>query len=196
MKIAITGTTSGIGQAIHDKLNNHNIVKYNRPQFNLLDDDCLNNIDLSKIDVLVNNAGADYKRTEYIKHRYEDWYNTVKINLIVPMFLTQRFIKQNTNGIIINITSTGAIKMPTTESSVFYRSSKQALKHYTNEINETQSSFRVVEIEPGKTATNFIKNAGCVSKYNKQCMSPENVAQAVEFAINTSYITHITLKYS
>jgi len=194
-RIAITGTTSGIGLALVDSLSASNdITQLNRPEFDLLDDHCLEKIDLSGQDILINNAGADYKRTDFDQHRYENWKDTVKINFIVPMYLTQRFISQNNNGTVINITSTGNQLLPTTNSTVFYRASKVALKHFTNEINETHTAFRVVDIEPGKTTTKFGHNAGQEKITNSKKLDTSEVVDAVMYAIQHPHITHIRIK--
>lgn len=197
LKIAITGTTSGIGRATVNLLStSHSITRLNRPEYDLLDDDVLDYIDLSGHDVLINNAGADYNRTDFINHEYKYWKNTIKINYIVPMYLTQKFIQQNSKGIVVNITSAGNMRLPTTNSTVFYRSSKQAIKHFTNEINETHSDFRIVDIEPSKTDTNFTKNAGQGVDYKNVSMSSFDVAEAIKTAIYTPTITHIKIKNS
>ena len=194
-KIAITGTTSGIGLALVDSLSPHNhVTEFNRPDFDLLDDRTLENIDLSGHDILINNAGADYSRANFGDHGYQHWKDTVKINLIVPMYLTQKFISQNNQGIVINITSTGNHLMPTTNSTVFYRTSKVALKHFTNEINETHTAFRIVDVEPGKTTTRFGHNAGYEKVTNKSKLHTSDVVQAVTHAIEHPHITHIRIK--
>lgn len=194
-RIAITGTTSGIGLALVDSLSvSNDITHLNRPEFDLLDDNTLEKIDLSGYDILVNNAGADYKRTDFDQHQYKNWKDTVKINFIVPMYLTQRFISQNSNGTVINITSTGNQLLPTTNSTVFYRASKVALKHFTNEINETHTAFRIVDIEPGKTTTKFGYNAGQEKVTNSKKLDTSEVVHAVMYAIQHPHITHIRIK--
>jgi len=69
-KVAITGTTSGIGQSIVKKLSHCDITELNRPEFNLIDDAVLDSIDLGGYDVLINNAGADYHRQDFLQHQY------------------------------------------------------------------------------------------------------------------------------
>jgi short-subunit dehydrogenase len=194
-RIAITGTTSGIGLALVDALSHDNdVTQLSRPDFDLLDDHTLDKIDLRGYDILLNNAGADYNRTDFAQHKYSNWKNTVKINLTVPMYLTQKFITQNTQGTVINVTSTGNHRLTTTNSTVFYRTSKVALKHYTNEVNDTHTKFRIVDIEPGKTQTNFGSNAGCERVTGSNKMKPDDVVQAVKYAIEHPYITHIRIK--
>lgn len=193
MKVAITGTTSGIGKCLAEKFSHCDVVPYNRPLHDLLQDECLDAIDLSGFDLLINNAGADYNRKNFNTH-YVDWKATIKINLIVPMYLTQKFIQQNTTGIVVNITSTGSVLTPTTNSTIYYRTSKVALKHYTNEVNQTHSNFRIIDIEPGKTQTNFTQNAGSGVDYSDTSMAPECVADAVWYAFNTPHITHMRIK--
>ena len=59
MKIAITGTTTGIGKACVDlfKKENFQITEINRNQLDLDNIELIKNIDLSNHDVLLNNAG-------------------------------------------------------------------------------------------------------------------------------------------
>ena len=197
LKIAITGTTSGIGCATADLLaSKHTVWCINRPEYDLLDDDALDRIDLHDYDVLINNAGADYGRQPFLEHDYKQWNQTVKINYIVPMYLTQKFMQQNSAGTIINVSSTGNLKTATNNSTVFYRGSKQALKHFTHEANTTNSKFRVVDVEPGKTDTNFTQNAGQGTNYTSISMNPMEVARAIETVIVTPNITHIRVKSS
>lgn len=197
LKIAITGTTSGIGRATADLLvSKHEVWCINRPEYDLLDDDALDRIDLSGYDVLINNAGADYGRQQFLDHDYKQWQQTVKINYIVPAYLTQKFMQQNTQGTIINVSSTGNLKTATNNSTVFYRGSKQALKHFTHELGSFDPDFRVIDIEPGKTNTNFTENAGQGIDYSAVAMSPMEVAKAIQTAINTPNITHMRVKSS
>jgi len=189
-KVAITGTTSGIGQSIVKKLSHCDITELNRPKFNLLDDAVLDSIALDGYDVLINNAGADYDRQDFLHHQYQHWKDTVKINFTVPMYLTQKFMQQNTKGIVINITTNDIGKG---KSTVFYRASKSALSYFIKEIN-SENNIRVVDIQPAKTKTNFIANAGQIPDYTNNTLDPEHVADAVIYAISAPHITQISLK--
>jgi len=195
LKIAITGTTSGIGKALAKRLEqDHWLWEINRPHLDLLEDSVLTALDLTGYDVLINNAGADYNRADFISHEYVDWQRTIKINMQVPMYLTQKFMQQNSTGTVINITSTGRHRLPTTNSSVFYRASKKALKLFTEEINETHNNFRIVDIEPGKTQTNFTENAGSFTVHVENAMHPDSVVDSVIFALSNTCITRLTVK--
>lgn len=189
-KVLITGTTSGIGKSIVKKLSHCNLTQLNRPEFNLLDDRVLENIDLGGYDILINNAGADYHRQDFMQCQYQHWKDTVKINFTVPMYLTQKFVQKNTTGIVINITTNDSGKG---KSSVFYRASKSALSYFNKEINNT-TAIRAVDIQPAKTQTNFIENAGQIPDHTDNTLDPEDVADAVIYAISTPHITQICLK--
>ena len=58
MKIAITGTTSGVGKALKDALSiSYQVVSIDRLDFDFSDVKSLEKIDLTGVDILINNAG-------------------------------------------------------------------------------------------------------------------------------------------
>jgi NADP-dependent 3-hydroxy acid dehydrogenase YdfG len=77
---------------------------------------------------------------------------------------------------------------------VFYRASKIALKHFTNEVNDTHPGFRIVDVEPGKTITRFRHNAGHEKASNNKKLDTSDVVQAVMHAIRHPHITHLRIK--
>ena len=107
MKIAITGTTSGLGKALKDALSvSHNVISFDRPDFDLSKLDDLSAIDLTGIDILINNAGhACGGGKNFKNHEVLQWVDILDTNLRAPMFLSQQFINQNKTGKIIFITS-------------------------------------------------------------------------------------------
>jgi short-subunit dehydrogenase len=107
MKIAITGTTSGLGLALRECLQiNHDVFVIDKPTINLNSLSDLQTIDLSGIDILINNAGHSHGGgTGILTHDVQAWSDILDVNLRAPIYLTQKFIQQNLTGKIIFITS-------------------------------------------------------------------------------------------
>ena len=73
------------------------------------------------------------------------------------------------------------------------RGKRKTNKCQTKEIN-SENNIRVVDIQPAKTKTNFIANAGQIPDYTNNTLDPEYVADAVIYAISAPHITQISLK--
>ena len=156
----ITGTTSGIGEAIakyyiyHD----YSVFAINRNDCDLKDP---NNISLmveilkktyQRIDVLVNNAGMMFLDDFKI-----EMYDTVSVNMLSPILLCQELLLNNilTHGQIINIASvagiTGDIDAP------IYSSCKAAIINLTRSLAKSYApNIRVNCISPGFFNTNLV----------------------------------------
>tara|TARA_R110000868_G_scaffold404845_1_gene683486 strand:- start:38 stop:652 length:615 start_codon:yes stop_codon:yes gene_type:complete len=159
MKIAITGTTSGIGKALKDVLSfHHEIVCIDRSEFDLSTVENLSKIDLSGVDVLINNAGhANGGGRNFKNHKAEQWIDILDTNLKAPMFLTQTFINQNQSGKIIFITSQ-VVEMAM-GGDVAYSASKAGISFFAQCLRkEVSPDFNIVEIRAKRIKTDFPKN--------------------------------------
>jgi NAD(P)-dependent dehydrogenase (short-subunit alcohol dehydrogenase family) len=118
--------------------------------------------DVSRIDVLVNNAGVFPEPTdtpfESLKH---SWFREAfSVNVIGTSMVTQAclpFLKKSSNGRIVNISS-GAASITQREGRRYcYGASKAALNHMTrglaNELSDQK--LTVVALSPGWVRTNM-----------------------------------------
>lgn len=191
MKVAITGSTRGIGLAITKVLKESSIdvLEIDRRTLDLKSL-AVDTIDLSNVDVLINNAAIDtLSDTLYKNFSYLSIVEMVNINLLAPMLLINKFIKQNTKGTIINITASCTAR-PYTLGHTTYHTTKNALSTFTKAIREELKSdnFRVIEIIPGRTDTDM-----SLDKHNS--ILPKDVAETVLFCINNTFIQEITVKH-
>ena len=86
-------------------------------------------LELGSVQILINNA-AIFPKDTLLDLSPEAWENTMRINLISPLFLTQAFARalpQKDSGAVINITDCRTLR-PTHFS---YSMSKEGLNHFT-----------------------------------------------------------------
>lgn len=116
----------------------------------------------SRIDVLVNNAGITIPSNSEKNYTYEDWENTLRINLTVPFFCSQiimDYMKKNNVGSIINITSISAeLGFPNNPA---YGASKGGLKALSKSLASDWGRFgiRVNCIGPGYIGEGMTKKS-------------------------------------
>lgn len=113
---------------------------------------------LGGLDILVNNAGVDADGPA-IDHLLEDWRRVMRINLEVPFRLAQQaarqFQKQQTPGVIINVSSIAGFKAISEASS--YVASKHGLVGLTKvlALEWAPLNIRVCGIAPGLIKTDM-----------------------------------------
>jgi NADP-dependent 3-hydroxy acid dehydrogenase YdfG len=202
MKIAITGTTSGLGLALRECLQiNHDVFVIDKPTINLNSLSDLQTIDLSGIDVLINNAGHSHGGgTGILTHDVEAWSDILDVNLRAPIYLTQKFIQQNLTGKIIFITSR-AVESSMGGDSI-YSASKAGLTTFIQCMRDElkNSNYQLIEIRPGRIKTSFAKNRGIHNDQTidsfydtRQHMTVDEVVKVINSAIELDYIETITL---
>lgn len=216
MKTAlITGTSSGIGLAIAQKLleNKWKVIGISRNDSPISDTNFINyKIDLTKIsdterlikelikdysfDLLVNNAGVGF-------YGLHEELNSSKIhkmtvtNIEIPLLLTNlmmRQLKQN-HGIIANISSVTAGK--SNPHGAAYGATKAALTSFGASIFDEARKYgiRVITIEPDMTDTNLYRNADFIASNKEGCsLSSSDVASAIWYAISSGCVTHIKIQ--
>lgn len=203
MKIAITGTTSGLGKALKDALSvSHDVYSFNRPEFDLSTLEDLDKIDLSGIDILINNAGHSLGGgVGFLNHSTDKWIDIIATNFQAPVYLTQKFIQQNNKGKIIFITSK-AIEKAMGGDSV-YTASKSGLSMFIECLRDElkESQIIVTEIRPGRIKTDFpkkrqIHNEETLENFYKsrKYMTVDELVKIINFVIDTDIINHITLE--
>ncbi len=152
------------------KLKNDIDNKYNRDTLlvkgDLSNEEDINNIinviydRYDKIDVLINNAGIAID-TMFEDKNKDDFMKILEVNLIAPFLLCKKIglkMKENKEGVIINISSTNGIDTPYVES-LDYDASKAGLISLSNNIaNYLAPYVRVNTICPGWINTNMNNN--------------------------------------
>ncbi len=149
--------------------------------------------------LLVNNAGTAY----YGLHeelRPEGISEMVRVNLEVPMLLTQqllRTLKQN-HGTIINISSVTAIG--SNPHGVAYGATKAGLLSFSRSLFDEARKYgvRVTAILPDMTDTKLYRHADFTADPAMDAhLEAEDVADAVEYALTTragTCVPEITLR--
>lgn len=151
-----------------------------------------------KIDILINNAGVLHD--SYIGMITEkNIINTLRINLIAPILLTQYLVKKMSKGSsIINISSIIGVKGNETQS--VYAASKSGIIGFTMSAAKELSSsgIRVNAVAPGLIQTKMISNIRedkkkeLINNINlKRIGKPADVAKLVKFLASdeSDYIT-------
>jgi short-subunit dehydrogenase len=184
MKVIITGTSSGIGKAIKEKLKEYEIIEICRRCKNAID---LNNIkEVEKIKIkdvfaIINNAGVGYfGKFETIS--ISNIKEMVNVNLLAPLILTKNHLKEikKNKGFIINISSTSA----TTPArlGVVYSATKAAIRQFGVSLFEEvrKEGVKVINILPDLTLTNFHNNTFFKPSNDKYAhIKPEDIANIV-----------------
>lgn len=132
MRIAITGTTSGLGQALAMTLSEHDVIELNRPEFDLSKD--LTRLVNDDWDIFVNNA-------------YHGW---AQVDLLYALFEANK----HRSCMIINIGSVSGDKLYDT---VFpYSVHKKALELACLQLQQVDSRCRVVCVKLGRMQTPMV----------------------------------------
>lgn len=153
-----------------------------------------------KVDILVNNAGIVYDR-EFEEITYEESLKIVKLNMLAPLFLSQKLapiMMKNKNGIIINVSSTSGM-YDFNPGTADYAMSKIALQSLTKDLSMKYApAIRVNAIAPGWVNTDmnadlpkdFVEQE--TSKYHmKRWAEPNEIADAIIYLASpsASYLT-------
>ena len=217
-KIAlVTGSSSGIGQAIKEKLLHMDYEVYGLSRREQISEDNFHPIicDLNDavylektvkgllkktdIDLLINAAGLGcFEPHEELN--ISQIKNIIDTNLTAPLILSSlllRSLKKN-KGKIINISSIEALKA--SKFSAVYSASKAGLHHFGTSLFEEvrKSGVNIVSIHPDMTLTPFFDTLHFQPKEEEgMFLKPEDIAQSVEDILKMREgvsITDITLR--
>ena len=157
------------------------------------------------IDVLINNAGIAIDSL-FEDKTTENFIKVLDTNLVAPFLLSKKIglkMKDNKNGIIINISSTNGIDTPYIES-IDYDASKAGLISLSNNLaNYLAPYVRVNTICPGWINTSMNKELDNEFKCNEEDKillgrfgNPIEVASVVKFLISdeASYINNSIIR--
>jgi len=169
-------------------------------------DRIIESINVSKIDILINNVGGNYPK-KFIDYSIEDVQNIFNLNLFSVIFFTQKLfnlLKSSSNAVVINISSIAGFEDVGTGS--IYAITKAALIQLTKSLAVEWAPYniRVNSVAPWFTSTERIntllqdKNLNDFVLKNtplNKVAKPEDIANAVAFlAMNkSSYLTGETI---
>jgi nucleoside-diphosphate-sugar epimerase len=138
MKIAITGHTAGIGQALAEEylLNGHEIVGLSKREGNNIRNTPKICDQIEPCDVFVNNAQAGYAQTELLFEMALRWQGTKKHIIVVSTIMTQDPVSV----------------LPGLDMD-HYRVQKTALEEAVRQIRHRRLGVKITVIRPGNIAT-------------------------------------------
>lgn len=154
MIIGVTGTTSGIGQALATKLNSHDVISINRQQVDLSDISAVQAFDMPQVDMLINCAATGVGgKIPFDQHDQVCVEIVLNTNLIAPVLLSQKALQKNHNCKIVNITSTNNRQY--WGNDLVYSLSKLALADFSEMLRVEYPNTCILEVRLGLTKTHF-----------------------------------------
>ncbi|MEG0176208.1 SDR family oxidoreductase [Anaerorhabdus sp.] len=203
--VCITGATDGLGKALVYEFINRNdyqLILCGRSEekmkdllatipsnnilysecFDLLNDDQINTFtnnvlnQCSSIDILINNAGANYKKAPVESLDINDLRNMFQLNCISHLQLIQAFypsMKKQGTGHILNVLSSCCLF--NNENMAGYTASKDAMNAISKTLTKEARNdhIKITSVYPGGIDTNFRAIP------NHSYLKPESVAKAI-----------------
>ena len=171
MKIAITGGTAGIGQALGNEYETrgHEVLRLSRRTgYNIRVTPKVADA-IEPCDIFVNNAQAGYAQTELLFEMAQRWSGTGKHIIVVSTMMTQD----------------PASVLPGLDMDA-YRNQKVALEEAVKQIRHRRLGVKITIVRPGNIATSADKTvppAADVDKWAKVLVTTLEMAQANELSI-------------
>lgn len=159
MKIAITGHTAGIGQALAKEyaFDGHEIVGLSRRDGNNIRNVPKICDQIEPCDIFVNNAQAGYAQTELLFEMARRWQGTKKHIIVISTMMTQTPVSV-LSGLDMD----------------HYRVQKIALEEAVRQIRNRRFGIKITVVRPGDIATNLDKTvppAADVNNWAKTLLS-------------------------
>lgn len=193
MNILITGSSSGVGHGLLLSLSkSYTVVGLSRSELDLSNTEQVSNFVMPTVDMLINCAGTDIGgKIEFTKHNTNEIVNIINTNLVAPVLLSQKALKNNINCKIVNVTSTNNKKYYA--NNLAYSLTKKALESFTNMLQVEYPKANILEVRLGLTKTNFnhSRYKGYEERFNDIYSNPhltvdEVVTQLVEVLFDNS----------
>ena len=171
MKIAITGHTAGIGQALAQEylLDGHEVVGLSRREGNNIRNIPKICDQIEPCDVFVNNAQAGYAQTELLFEMSQRWQGTKKHIIIISTMMTQDPVS-NQLGLDMDQ----------------YRVQKIALEEAVSQLRYRRLGIKITVVRPGNIATSPDKTvppSADVNNWAKVLVSTMRMASANNLSI-------------
>ena len=208
--VLITGASRGIGEAIKKRLDkNYKIIAPSRTELDLLDDKSISKFIRAhkdrRVDIIINNAGINFP--QWIEDLTdENLKQTIQVNLIAPIKLTQGFVsgmKKRRWGRIINISS--AYGIVSRGKQIPYSASKHGINGFTKALSLELASYNILvnSVCPGFIATDMVVKRNTKEKTESivrdiplgRLGQPSEISSLIEFLISeeNSYMTGATI---
>ena len=138
MKIAITGHSAGIGQALADRYSNdgHTVVGLSRREGNNIRNTPKICDQIDPCDMFINNAQAGYAQTELLFEMVRRWTGTKKTIIVISTQMTLQPVST----------------LPGLEMD-HYRVQKVALEEAVHQIRNRRPGIKIILVRPGDIAT-------------------------------------------
>lgn len=141
-----------------------------------------------RVDVLINNAGAGVRYTEFENLSVDEIMDGVAINLLTTLFGCKAVLpimKQQLSGHIINTTS--ILGKRARAGLAVYTAAKHGVDGFSRSLfNEVKKyNIKVSIIGPGLIATEWSEKAGINATYSAGALKAEDVAEAMRCIIET-----------
>ena len=142
MKIAITGHTAGIGQALAKQYQSsgHEIVGLSQRDGNNIRNTLKICDQIEPCDIFINNAQAGYAQTELLFEIAKRWAGTGKQIIVISTMMTQEPVSLLTG-----------LEMDQ------YRLQKVTLEEAVHQLRHRRLGIKIVIVRPGNIATNLDK---------------------------------------
>ena len=197
MKYLISGTTSGIGKSLKQKLGPEMIYELNRDVVDLNEPSLVRQIELPKVDCAILNAGHDLGGgVPFIEHDETQMLKVINCNLVSNILLAQKLLKNNLQTIIVFVTSTNVNKQY--PNNLAYNMTKLGMKNLHDLIKIDYPEAKVKEARIGLTKTQFNNNRhkenhkAINDLYANKHLSPDVVAeQVIELAVSDKTMMEI-----
>ncbi|HSW74593.1 MAG TPA: SDR family oxidoreductase [Candidatus Saccharimonadales bacterium] len=137
-----------------------------------------------KIDVLINSAGV-IVNAELVDIPDETIENVITTNTLGTIYAAKAALirmKQQKQGLIVNVVSTAGITAKATRS--IYNASKWAITGFTKALQEEAAEYnvRVTGFYPGTIRTNLFAKAGL--PLSGKALTTEQAVKAIEFVLS------------
>lgn len=207
--IIITGGSDGLGKTLAESLSKDNnviilatneeklkeVANQNNCNYKICDvrdystvESTINGIanELGKIDILINNAGL-WIQEELDSNDSERIHSVVDVNLLGVINCSKAvipFMKQNKDGLIININSQAGINHKA--ERVVYNATKWGVTGFCKSLQDEVAKYgiRVTNVMPGMMKTDMFKKLN-IEKNMANGVDTNEVARLIRFIIDT-----------